>query len=248
MIASLLIAPQARAAGSFTEALTGGRSSADIRYRYETVDQNNTLKNARASTLRVRLGYETGGFKAFGALLEAEGIAAIGSDRYNSTVNGRTEYSVVADPAAAEINQAYLSFSGIPVTKLKYGRQRIMLDNQRFIGNVGWRQNEQTFDAFTVVNDSLPDMKITAGYIYNVNRVFSDKNPTGNFKMSSPVFNVNYKGWSAGDSRAAAICWISPTKRPARPRRTACASGSSAASSTVKLLYAAEYASQADYA
>ena len=111
-----MIAQQALAAGSFPEALTGGRSSADIRYRYETVDQNNTLKNARASTLRVRLGYETGGFKAFGALLEAEGIAAIGSDRYNSTVTGRPESSAGADPAAAEINQAYLSFSGIPVT------------------------------------------------------------------------------------------------------------------------------------
>ena len=32
---------------------------------------------------------------------------------------------------------------------LIFGRQRIKLDDDRFIGNVGWRQNEQTFDALT---------------------------------------------------------------------------------------------------
>jgi hypothetical protein len=30
---------------------------------------------------------------------------------------------------------------------LTLGRQRINLDDQRFVGSVGWRQNEQTFDA-----------------------------------------------------------------------------------------------------
>jgi hypothetical protein len=31
--------------------------------------------------------------------------------------------------------------------KLKAGRQRIKLDDDRWVGNVGWRQNEQTYDA-----------------------------------------------------------------------------------------------------
>ncbi|MBH1962560.1 MAG: alginate export family protein [Rhodocyclales bacterium] len=201
------LALPAFAGDSFMDALTGGKPSLDVRYRYESVDQNNALKNADASTLRLRFGYETGEYKGFGVMLEGEHLSAIGDDDYNSTTNKKTTYSIVADPEFTEVNQAYLSFSGLPNTKLKYGRQRILLDNQRFIGNVGWRQNEQTFDAFTVVNKSLPATTITAGYIYNVNRVFShhSKVPVATFanvgkaKMSSPILNISYKGFSAGE-------------------------------------------------
>ena len=35
----------------------------------------------------------------------------------------------------------------VPIAQAHAARQRLQLDNQRFIGNVGWRQNEQTFDA-----------------------------------------------------------------------------------------------------
>ena len=51
-----------------------------------------------ASTVRLRLGYETGKFKGFGAFAEAEHLSTLGADDYNSTTNGQTGYSVVADP------------------------------------------------------------------------------------------------------------------------------------------------------
>ena len=202
-----LLALPAFAGDSFSDALIGGKPSLDARYRYESVSQENALKAANASTLRLRFGYETGEFKGFGMMLEGEHLSVVGTDNYNSTTNRKTTYSIIADPEFTEVNQAYLSYSGIPDTKLKYGRQRLALDNQRFIGNVGWRQNEQTFDAFTVVNKSLPATTITAGDIYNANRVFSDqaKFPAttfanrGNAKMKSPILNVSYKGWSVGE-------------------------------------------------
>ncbi len=137
------------ASQSFTEALTSGTASGDIRYRYEFVDQDNSLNNARASTIRTRLGYRTGEYQGFEAFLEAENVTAVGNENYNSTINGNTKRSVVADPTETEINQAYLRYKGFENTSLTYGRQRIALDNHRFIGNVGWRQNEQTFDGFT---------------------------------------------------------------------------------------------------
>ena len=55
---------------------------------------------------------------------------------------------MVADPKGTELNQGYVQYKGIDNVGLKLGRQRINLDNQRFIGGVGWRQQEQTFDAF----------------------------------------------------------------------------------------------------
>lgn len=246
--ALLGVALPALAAGSFTDALIGGKASADIRLRYENVDQRNALKNADAVTARLRLGYQTRDFAAFGAFVEAEHLTALGGERYNSTVNGKTSYSVVADPEFTEINQAYVSYSGLPDTTLKYGRQRIILDNHRFIGNVGWRQNEQTYDAFTVANKSLADTTITAGYIYNVNRVFSDKSPVGDFKMESPIFNVSYKGLRAGEIVAYGYL-LKFTDPPASSTQTwgLRFKGDTALAGGAKVLYTAEYASQADY-
>jgi hypothetical protein len=102
-------------------------------------------------------------------MIEAESVKAL-NKQFDSKATGQTGngHAVVADPESNEINQAYLSYSGIDNTVVKWGRQRLILDNARFVGNVGWRQNEQTFDAFTIVNKSLPDTTITAGYVTNV--------------------------------------------------------------------------------
>ncbi len=235
------------AADGFTGALTGGKPSADLRLRYEGVDQANITEDARATTLRLRLGYETGAWQGFSALVEAENVTALGGERYNSTVNGKTNFPVVADPEATEINQAYLGYGGLPGTRLKYGRQRITLDNHRFIGNVGWRQNEQTFDAFTVSNVSLPETNITAGYIFNVNRVFSDKHPQGDFKMKSPIFNINYKGWSVGEVVAYGYLLDFSDVAASSTQTYGLRLKGSAPLGGVKALYAAEYATQRDY-
>lgn len=229
-------------------ALTGGTFSADLRYRYELVDQANALKNARASTLRGRGGYETGPWQGLSAMLEAEAVVAVGDDRYNSTVNGRTDHSVVADPEAAEINQAWLRYSGLPATRLTYGRQRIALDNQRFIGAVGWRQNEQTFDAFTATNEALPHTRLSAGYIYNVNRVFSDRSPAGNLKSSSPILNAGYRGFAAGELTGYGYLLDLPDA-PASSSRTwgVRLRGTPELRKDLKVLYSAEYATQRDW-
>ncbi len=238
---------QAAADDDFTGALIGGKPTADLRLRYESVDQANALKDANAATLRLRLGYETGEFRGFGAFVEAETVTALGGENYNSTVNGKTAYATVVDPESTEINQAYLSYAGLADTKLKYGRQRIMLDNHRFIGNVGWRQNEQTFDAFTLSNASLPETNITAGYIYNVNRVFSDKSPQGDFKMNSPIFNVSYKGWSLGEVVGYGYLLDFTDLATSSTQTYGLRLKGSAPLGGVKVLYTAEYATQRDY-
>lgn len=245
----LLAAGSAVAAPSLTEAITGGKVSLDARYRLETVDQDNIRKEATASTVRLRLGYETGEFHGFSGFVEAEHLTALGGEAYNSTANGKAQYPVVADPEFTEMNQAYLAYTGLPSTKLKWGRQRLTLDNHRFIGNVGWRQNEQTFDAFTVVNQSLPSTTITAGYIYNVNRVFSEESRTqlADFEMSSPILNVSYKGWSAGELTGYAYL-LDFDELPGNSAKTyGLRFNGSKPFGNVKALYTAEYATQSDY-
>lgn len=265
-IASLAIVSNVYAAETITEAMEGGKTTANLQFRHESVrNPGKAVPNsADATTVRLRLGYETGTFNGFSAMVEAESVKALGNKNHDSKATGLTAngYAVVADPEATEINQAYLNYSSIPAaTSVKWGRQRLILDNARFIGNVGWRQNEQTFDALTIVNASLPDTRITAGYVTNVNRVFSDNAAAGNggvaatagfagnHKMRSPILNVSYKGWSFAElvGYGYKLNYDTATAFTANSTDTYGfrLNGNTQAGEN-KLLYTAEYARQSD--
>lgn len=247
-----LVTPVAYGGDNFMEALTGGKPSLNFRYRYENVDQEGVTREAKASTLRTQLGYLTGDFYHFGAFLQFEDVRVIGSERYNSTTNGLTQYPVVADPEGNEINQAYLSFKGIPGTTLKYGRQAIIYDNQRFIGNVGWRQNEQTYDAFTVQNTSLKSTTISYARITNVNRIFGEDHPTqSDLEMKGDLLNVAYSGFKAGKIVGYAYFLDYDNGQPipvtASNKTLGVRFDGAYPLAPFKLLYTAEYAKQNDY-
>ncbi|MEM8548385.1 MAG: hypothetical protein AAGF46_09515 [Pseudomonadota bacterium] len=168
--------------------------SLDTRVRYASVAQDNALEDADALTARLSA---QGLWKPSGQwelLVDIEAIGDLAGD-YNNTTNGEGGYSVVPDPDGIELNRAQVAYKGIDSTVVTVGRQRIKLDNDRFIGNVGWRQNEQTYDSVLITNTSLPDTTIKAGYIHEVHRIFGDDNPNGDWPMSSPIVNVNYAGW-----------------------------------------------------
>jgi hypothetical protein len=249
-LAMLTVLPQAHAAGSLMDALTYGTVSGQLRYRYEGVDQEGFTDDATASTLRTQLGYTTDSYKGFNAMLQFENVAEIGSDDYNNTNNGHTQYPVVADPAGTEVNQVWLGYEAGYNTALKYGRQAINLDNQRFIGTVGWRQNEQTYDAFSLVNGSLPSTTVTAAYVTNVNRIFGEDHPVAlfrNYAMNSGLFNASYKGFSAGSLTGYAYL-LDFEDAPAISNETLGLRFDGKRNlGDNKLLYTAEYASQSDY-
>src|SRR3546814_25829 len=104
--------------------------------RYENVDQDGILEKADALTIRARAGFELGLSKDFSFLVEGEGTLALNED-YNSGANGKTMFPIVADPENIELNRIQLQYMGIAGTVLTVGRQRINLDDQRFVGSVG---------------------------------------------------------------------------------------------------------------
>ena len=169
---------------------------ADVRYRYEYVDQDGIANGADASTFRVRLGASYSPIDKLSFLAELEANTPLGGEDYNSTTNGKTTYPVVADPDSTELNRAQVTFTGIPNTAVTFGRQRIILDNARFIGNVGWRQNEQTFDSLLVTNNSINDFTLKAGYIWNVHRIFGSQSDNRKFDANNTwIFNGRYTGF-----------------------------------------------------
>lgn len=167
----------------------------DLRARHEQVDDSGFDMKAHASTLRLRTGLRAAFDHGFTAFVEGEGVAAA-NDHYNSGANGETAYPGVLDPTGAELNQAWLAWKG-STFGATLGRQRIVLDNQRWVGNVGWRQNEQTFDAVTL--QWKPSAAVTVGYHWlgKVHRVAGDDalNPLARERdLSSDLLNVSWKG------------------------------------------------------
>jgi len=168
----------------------------DFRYRYEFVDQVGIARNANASTLRTRLAYRSPYISKFGFLIEFDDVRSVGNDLYNSTRNGNTDRPIVPDPEGTYVNQALILYKGIENTLVRAGRQRITLDNHRFIGDVGWRQNDQTYDGLSVTNTSLRETTIEYAYVDRVNRIFGpdDGTPAADFQSDSHFLNAKYKG------------------------------------------------------
>jgi hypothetical protein len=153
------------------KAVKEGSVKLDFRYRYEHVDQDGFDKEANASTLRSRLTLASGTVWGLSALAEIDNISNIGNDLYNSTENGKVQYPVVADPKGTDINQVWLKYSWEDLSGT-YGRQRILHGSQRFVGGVGWRQNEQTYDGFRALWKSDNGLSLDYAYVYNINRIF----------------------------------------------------------------------------
>jgi hypothetical protein len=177
-------------AANFGESLANtfknGEFDVNFRYRYEWVDQeDNGKKNANASTLRTRLVFRTAKWNDFDVTLNMDDVHTVIASDYNSTRNGKTQYQTVADPKGTSLNIAALTYSGLQNTTIVGGRQRIKRGNDRFIGNVGWRQNEQTYDALSGEFKS-ERFQVFLAYVDAVNRIFGPKDDV------APPFNAGF--------------------------------------------------------
>ena len=165
---------QAVEASSVTEALVSGKTNLDANLRYESVGQDNALKDAKALTLRTRLTYTTGNIAGFSSLVEFEDSRnVLGIDDYNNTLGKNTDYSVIADPETTELDQFFLKYQQKSLA-VKAGRQVITMDNHRFVGHVGWRQDRQTFDGVTFAYQPIEQLSLQYGYINKRNRIFAE--------------------------------------------------------------------------
>lgn len=177
-------------AGEFTEAMTKGKAYGDFNLRYESVVQDNDLEDAKALTLRSRLGYITGDYSGLSGLIEFEDSRVVaGVDEYDDGLGSNPEYSLIADPETTELDQGYLQYKGSGL-RSRLGRQVITYDNQRFVGHVGWRQDRQTFDAFAISHKFEQGPDLSYSYIDKRNRIFAEER---DIDSKDNLFNVGYE-------------------------------------------------------
>ncbi len=238
---TLMAAGSAASASGITEAIKGGEVSGDFRLRMESVTQDNPLNDANALTVRSRLGYRTADYKGLTAFMEFENITALNDDYEPIPSNPTKTESVVADPEGTEVNQLYLKYvsGGHAITA---GRQRVILDNARFVGNVGWRQNEQTFNAIVFTVDSVADTSLVYAYVDGVNTILG-----GEYDTAAYIFNASYAGLSAGKITGYSYV-IELDDAPLASNSTLGLRFSGAADvAKTKVSYTLEYAKQSDY-
>lgn len=235
----------APAAGPAAASSKSGDVMFESRLRYEGVSQDG-LDDATAVTLRARLGWQSPERSGFRLLVEGEAVVALVDD-YNDTIHGRTNYPVVADPEAFELNRLQLAWTGLPDTEVILGRQRIVLGSARFVGNVGFRQNEQTFDAVRVTTRAFEPLTVTYAWIDRVHRVFGDDSPVGEWRSDSHLIHVETPT-PAGKVMAYGYL-LDFANAPAQSSATwgGRLEGSRNLSTDWSALYAVEYARQSEY-
>ena len=174
--------------------LTMGSFDAKLRLGYEYSDFDNkpvdTANTAEGLSLSSYLGYRSAELGGVSFYVQGRNTTNFVED-FNDGIGGADgSYDVIADTEATNLHQAYLDLSLLPDTKIRLGRQEVLLDDVRFFGNIGWRNTFQTFDGVTLTNKTIADTTITLGLYNKVNTIFDTQVPFDHIG----VINAKYTG------------------------------------------------------
>lgn len=142
---------------------------AEARLRAEHVDQAGLPDESDALTLRVRTGLAAKR-DGLSALVEVQGTLAIGSDYYDG-LNGPATRPLIGDPQSIGLYRAQLQYKNKNIVAT-LGRQRISLDDDRFVDAALFRQNAQTYDAARFEWRANPKLRLDLTYVWSVRTVW----------------------------------------------------------------------------
>ena len=236
-------------AGSLKEAITEGKPTINFRLRYENVNQDGKSRTAEAFTLRSLIGWKTKPFHDVSITAEVYGLSPL-NDNYNDLKKGdplasRTKYPVIADPEDYDFHQLFVEWSGIPDSSIKLGRQGMILDNWRYIGDVRFRQNWQVFNGLSFANKSLANTEITLAHYEQVKQI-TTKVRDANIEIANVKYSITPTTSLVGYGYL--IDWndkalVASSNKTFGLRLD----GNQKLNDQWKVLYTAEYAKQDDY-
>lgn len=179
----------ARSSVEYVAAALEARAFGDLRFRFENAADEARPEAGRALTARLRTGLEVSPNPRLTILGEFEGNLRIAGD-YDDLINGDSIRAVIPDPEFAELNRLSLRFEPWRDVALTVGRQYLSFDDERFVGKVAFRQNDQTYDAARLSVSLANGVGVDAVYLRRTNRIFSDRNDEGRFSGDSYLLNV----------------------------------------------------------
>ena len=224
---------------------------AEARLRYEHVDQDGLTQQADALTVRARAGL-TATSGALSATLVGQGTLAV-IDRYFDGFDNAATKPLVADPQNVALYIAQLQYRTRTLT-LTGGRQKIALDDERFVGNVAFRDNGQTFDAVRAELTPAKGLKLDVSYAWSVRTIWgvqgkgarqqavSGDNILANLSYATPLGTLSGFAYLVDQDEAAVQAYrLSSQTYGVR------LAGRQPLSKFAKLAYQLSYARQSDY-
>ena len=243
------VAENVEQAASLKQAILEGKPTINFKLRYENVNQDGKSETGEALTLRSLVGWKTKPFHGFSVNAELYGLSPFNDD-YNdlkkgSPIASRVKYPVIADPEDYDFHQLYLEWTGLPESSIKLGRQAMVFDNWRYIGDVRFRQNWQVFNGLSLVNKSLPNTEIALAHYEQVKQI-TTKIQDANVEIANIKYNITPSTSLVGYGYL--IDWngkaLETTSNKTFGLRL---DGSQKLDDHWKVLYTAEYAKQDDY-
>lgn len=166
------------------------RLSGEARLRYEFANEAARSDDAHGVTQLVRIAAESRPLPRLTVLVEGEAVFAL-VDRFDDGTGNDPARPVVLDPNGLELNRALASYRIHDEANITIGRQKLNLDDQRFIGSSAFRQNDLTLDAVHLSSRLPGSATLQAGYFRRANRPPGGDNPAGRLRGDSYYANLN---------------------------------------------------------
>ena len=223
---------------------------AEARLRWERVDQRDLPRRSDAVTARVRTGIAaTAG--PWSALAEAQGNLAIVPDYFDGVHPDATR-PLVGDPQSIGLYRAQVQYRTDALI-LTAGRQRIALDDERFVGTAAIRNNGQTFDAVRAELVPVKGVKADLSYVWGVRTVWGIDGTGARPRSIGGNSVLANLGWATPIGTLTGFAYLIDADEAALQgyRLSSQTYGARLAGSrplgTAKLAYQASWARQSDY-
>ena len=189
LASSLLQAADSKAAG--VSIFDDIKYKGEIRPRYEYANVKANKKDAgQALTARTHLSFTATlfGVENLSGSVGVQSVNNFGYTNYSLPSTNPKKYDVINDPQAAMISEASIDYK-MGKTKMHAGRSQLNIDNQRFIGTVGWRQLERSYDTVSVKDNSVKNLELMGAWLYG----YAGVGGTTTTETSSAIIHASYK-------------------------------------------------------
>ena len=161
-----------------------------LRYWYA---KDEALRASDAYTFGTNFGYLSKYYRGFQVYVEGESVIALTPDLFFDGVNDQVGRTVVTDVETFELNKlrvSYLDTLKSTIMEFKVGRQAAIVEDERFIGNVTARQDDQTFDAvYGRLQNDQSGISFEYAYMYQINRLLAE---VGDWRSDSHAFMLSF--------------------------------------------------------
>jgi hypothetical protein len=209
--------------GTIGDMFTQGNEDLWLRLRYEDVEEDRDPPDPLAAaddadllSFRTQFGFTTARLHGFYLRAELEAAINFGDNALNldddftfppGPAGSRLAegHAIIPDNTFGEANELYVGWrSGSGAcpnspgfcdgnTSFKLGRQTIIYDNHRWVGDIVWRNNHQSYNAARIDNSSIKNLELSYAYVDKVNRTFGPESVFEEFKLNhGHLINVAY--------------------------------------------------------